>query len=86
MAKLMLIDGMAAVYRGYYAMNNNPRINSKGMNTSAALGFTMGLYDLMRSQQPSHIGVAFDMAKPTFRHEMYSEYKAHRDPMPEEIE
>lgn len=77
---------MAAVYRGYYAMNNNPRINSKGMNTSAALGFTMGLYDLMRSQQPSHIGVAFDMAKPTFRHEMYSEYKAHRDPMPEEIE
>ena len=86
MRKLVLIDGMASVYRGYYAMNNNPRINSKGMNTSAALGFTMGLYDLIRSQHPTHIGVAFDLAKPTFRHEMYSDYKAHRDPMPEEIE
>ena len=77
---------MAAVYRGYYAMSNNPRVNSKGMNTSAALGFTMGLYDLLKSQRPTHIGVAFDLAKPTFRHEVYSEYKAHRDPMPEEIE
>ena len=86
MKKLLLIDGMAAVYRGYYAMNNSPRINSKGMNTSAALGFTMGLYDLLRQQRPTHIGVAFDLAKPTFRHEMYTEYKAHRDPMPEEIE
>ena len=86
MKKLLLIDGMAAVYRGYYAMNNNPRINSKGMNTSAALGFTMGLYDLIRSQRPTHMGVAFDLPAPTFRHEVYSEYKAHRDPMPEEIE
>ncbi len=86
MRKLLLIDGMAAVYRGYYAMNNNPRINSKGMNTSAALGFTMGLYDIIRSQKPTHIGVAFDLPAPTFRHEMYSEYKAHRDPMPEDIE
>ena len=86
MKKLLLIDGMAAVYRGYYAMNGNPRVNSRGLNTSAALGFTMGLYDLIRSQQPTHIGVAFDLAKPTFRHEMYAEYKAHRDPMPEEIE
>ena len=77
---------MAAVYRGYYAMSNNPRVNSKGMNTSAALGFTMGLYDLLKSQRPTHIGVAFDLSKPTFRHEVYSEYKAHRDPMPEEIE
>ena len=86
MKKLILIDGMAAVYRGYYAMNSNPRINSKGMNTSATLGFTMGLYDLLRSQRPTHIGVAFDLPKPTFRHEMYADYKAHRDPMPEEIE
>ena len=86
MKKLLLIDGMAAVYRGYYAMSNSPRINSKGLNTSAALGFTMGLYDILRSQRPSHIGVAFDLPKPTFRHEMYAEYKAHRDPMPEEIE
>ncbi len=86
MRKLLLIDGMAAVYRGYYAMSNSPRVNSKGLNTSAALGFTMGLYDLLRSQRPTHIGVAFDLPKPTFRHEMYAEYKAHRDPMPEEIE
>ena len=77
---------MAAVYRGYYAMSNNPRINSKGMNTSAALGFTMGLYDLLKSQRPTHVGVAFDLSKPTFRHEAYADYKAHRDPMPEEIE
>lgn len=86
MKKLVLIDGMAAVYRGYYAMNTNPRINSKGFNTSAALGFTMALYDLLRSQRPTHVGVAFDLPHPTFRHELYPEYKAHRDPMPEEIE
>lgn len=77
---------MAAVYRGYYAMSNSPRINSKGLNTSAALGFSVSLYDLLRSQHPTHIGVAFDLPTPTFRHQMYAEYKAHRDPMPEEIE
>lgn len=86
MKKLVLIDGMAAVYRGYYAMSRTPRVNSKGMNTSAALGFTTHLYDLLRSQRPTHIGVAFDLPQPTFRHEMYPEYKAHRDPMPEEIQ
>ncbi|MBP5341767.1 MAG: DNA polymerase I [Bacteroidales bacterium] len=86
MKKLLLIDGMAAVYRGYYAMSANPRVNSKGFNTSATLGFTMSLYDILRSQRPTHIAVAFDLPKPTFRHEMYPEYKAHRDPMPEEIE
>ena len=86
MKKLLLIDGMAAVYRGYYAMSNNPRVNSKGLNTSAALGFTMGLYDLLKNHRPSHLGVAFDLSKPTFRHMAYPQYKAHRDPMPEEIE
>ena len=86
MKKLLLIDGMASVYRGYYAMNRSPRVNSKGFNTSAALGFTVSLYDLLRSQRPTHIGVAFDLPAPTFRHEMYPEYKAHRDPMPEEIQ
>jgi len=84
--KLLLIDGMAAVYRAYYALNRNPRINSKGLNTSCVLGFTTTLYDLLRSQRPTHVGVAFDLQKPTFRHEMYAEYKAHRDAMPEEIE
>lgn len=86
MKKLVLIDGMAAVYRGYYALNRNPRINSRGLNTSAILGFTVGLYDILRSQRPSHIGVAFDLQKPTFRHEMYADYKAGRDAMPEEIQ
>lgn len=82
----MLIDGMAAVYRAYYALNKNPRINSKGMNTSCVLGFTTTLYDLLKSQRPTHVGVAFDLQKPTFRHEMYAEYKANREAMPEEIQ
>lgn len=86
MKRLVLIDGMAAVYRGYYAMGRSPRVNSKGLNTSAALGFTMQLYDMLKSQRPTHIGVAFDLPQPTFRHEMYAEYKANRDPMPEDIQ
>lgn len=86
MKKLMLIDGMAAVYRAYYALNRNPRINSKGLNTSCILGFTTTLYDLLRSQKPTHVGVAFDLQQPTFRHEMYEAYKANRDAMPEEIQ
>ena len=77
---------MAAVYRAYYALNRNPRVNSKGMNTSCVLGFTTTLYDLLRSQRPTHVGVAFDLQAPTFRHEMYAEYKANRDAMPEEIQ
>lgn len=77
---------MAAVYRAYYALNKNPRLNSKGMNTSCVLGFTTTLYDLLRSQRPTHVGVAFDLQKPTFRHEMYAEYKANREAMPEEIQ
>ena len=86
MKKLLLLDGMAAVYRAYYALNRSPRVNSKGMNTSCVLGFTTMLYDLIRSQHPTHVGVAFDLQKPTFRHEMYAEYKANRDAMPEEIQ
>ncbi len=86
MKKLMLIDGMAAVYRAYYALNRNPRLNSKGMNTSCVLGFTTTLYDLLRSQRPTHVGVAFDLQAPTFRHKMYEAYKANRDAMPEEIQ
>jgi DNA polymerase-1 len=77
---------MAAVYRAYYALNKIPRINSKGLNTSCVLGFTTTLYDLLRSQRPTHVGVAFDLQKPTFRHEMYAEYKANREAMPEEIQ
>lgn len=85
MKKLMLLDGMAIIYRAYYALNRNPRLNSKGVNTSAVLGFTNTLYDLMRQQHPTHIAVAFDLHEPTFRHEMYEPYKGNRDATPEDI-
>lgn len=85
MKKLVLLDGMAIVYRGYYALNRSPRINSKGMNTSAVLGFTTTLYDILRQQHPSHIAVAFDLHAPTFRHEIFEDYKANRDATPEDI-
>lgn len=81
----MLLDGMAMVYRAYYALNHNPRMNSRGMNTSATLGFTMTLYDLLKSQHPTHCAVAFDLSEPTFRHEQFEQYKANRDKMPEDI-
>lgn len=84
--RLLLLDGMAIVYRAYYALNRNHRLNSKGLNTSAILGFTTTLYDLIRSQRPTHIGVAFDLQAPTFRHEKFEQYKANRDAMPEDIQ
>lgn len=76
---------MAIVYRAYYALNRTPRINSKGLNTSAILGFVNTLLDLIRQQHPTHIAVAFDVQAPTFRHKMFPEYKANRDAMPEDI-
>lgn len=82
----MLLDGMAVVYRAYYALNRSPRLNSKGMNTSAVLGFTTTLYDLISQQHPTHIAVAFDLQAPTFRHLRYQPYKANRDAMPEDIQ
>ena len=86
MKKLVLFDGMAMVYRSYYALNGSGRMNSKGLNTSAVLGFTNTLYDLMKKLKPTHVAVAFDVPKPTFRHEMYTEYKANREAMPEAIQ
>lgn len=86
MKKLVLLDGMAMVYRAYYALNGAGRKNSKGMNTSTVLGFTTTMYDLIKKLKPSHMAVAFDLQKPTFRHEMYTEYKAHREAMPEAIQ
>ena len=86
MKKLLLIDGMAMVYRAYYALNRNPRMNSRGQNTSAVLGFTTTLYDLLKQQHPTHCAVAFDRSEPTFRHERYDQYKANRDAMPEDIQ
>lgn len=84
--KLLLLDGMALVYRSYYALNRAPRMNSKGINTSATLGFVNTLYDLIKSQKPTHVAVCFDLQKPTFRHIKYTEYKANREAMPEDIQ
>ena len=84
--KLLLLDGMAITYRAYYALSRNPRITSKGLNTSAIMGFTSTLFELIQSQKPTHIAVAFDLPAPTFRHERFAEYKANRDAMPEDIQ
>lgn len=83
--KLYLLDAMALIYRAYFALNKNPRINSKGMNTSAILGFANSLYDILKNENPTHIGVAFDTIAPTIRQEEYAEYKATREEMPEDI-
>ena len=76
---------MALIYRAYYAFKNNPRVNSKGVNTSAAFGFANTLFDVLRKEKPTHIGVAFDTIAPTVRHEGYELYKAHREETPEDI-
>jgi len=83
--KLFLLDAMALIYRAYYALNKNPRINSKGLNTSAILGFTNTLFDVIKNEQPTHIGVAFDTMAPTVRQEEFTFYKAHREETPEDI-
>lgn len=83
--KLFLIDAYALIYRSYYAFIKNPRINSKGLNTSAILGFINVLNDVIKSEKPTHIAVAFDPAGPTFRHEAYPQYKAQREATPEDI-
>jgi len=83
--KLFLLDAMALIYRAYFALSKNPRINSKGMNTSAILGFANTLYDVLKNEKPTHIGVAFDMRGPTLRHEGFEDYKANREKMPEDL-
>ncbi|HKK75434.1 MAG TPA: DNA polymerase I [Saprospiraceae bacterium] len=83
--KLFLLDGHALVYRAHFAFIGRPLINSKGVNTSAMTGFTRTLWDLMQTQNPSHIAVAFDPSGPTFRHEIYEEYKANREEQPDDI-
>ena len=85
MRKLLLIDAYAMIFRAYYAFIRAPRMNSKGENTSAVFGFCMTLEDLMRKINPTHIGVAFDPAGGTFRHEAYEQYKAQRPETPEDI-
>ena len=83
--KLILIDAYAFIYRSYYAFIKTPRINSKGMNTSAIFGFVNTLEEVLRKEQPTHIAVAFDPPGPTFRHELYEQYKANREETPETI-
>ena len=85
MDKLFLLDAYALIYRAYYALIKNPRINSKGFNTSAVLGFVNTLEDVLKKEKPTHIGVAFDPSGPTFRHEAYEQYKAQREETPEVI-
>ena len=83
--KLFLLDAYALIYRAYYAFIRAPRINSKGQNTSAIFGFVNTLEDVLKKEQPTHIGVAFDPKGGTFRHEMYEQYKAQREETPEDI-
>lgn len=85
MEKLFLLDAYALIYRAYYAMIRSPRINSKGFNTSAILGFVNTLEDVIKKEHPTHIGIAFDPKGKTFRHEAYEEYKAQREETPEVI-
>lgn len=85
MDKLFLLDAYALIYRAYYALIKNPRINSKGFNTSAILGFVNTLEDVLKKENPTHIGIAFDPAGPTFRHEAFEQYKAQREETPEAI-
>ena len=85
MDKLFLLDAYALIYRSYYAFMKNPRINSKGLNTSAVMGFVNTLNEVLTKEKPAFIGVAFDPSGPTFRHEAYKEYKAQREECPEDI-
>lgn len=85
MKKLFLIDAYALIYRSYYAFIKMPRINSKGLNTSAIYGFVNTLEEIVKKEQPTHLAVAFDPSGPTFRHEAFEQYKAQREATPEDI-
>jgi len=83
--KLFLLDAYALIYRAHFAFSKNPRISSKGLNTSIMMGFTNTMLEVINKQKPTHIAVAFDTPKPTFRHIQFPAYKAHRDATPEDI-
>ena len=83
--KLFLIDAMGLIFRAYYAMIKSPRFTSKGLNTSAILGFTNMFYEIVKNEKPTHIAVAFDTGAPTFRHIDYEQYKANREATPDDI-
>ena len=83
--KLFLLDAYALIYRAFFAMSKNPRMNSKGLNTSAVMGFLNSLYEILQKEKPSHIGVAFDVSGTAQRQAEYSEYKANREKMPDDL-
>ena len=83
--RLYLLDAYALIFRGYYAFIKNPRINSKGMDTSAIMGFMNALMDVIKRDKPDHLAVAFDNGGSNLRNEIFPEYKAHRDATPEAI-
>ena len=83
--RLFLLDAYALIFRGYYAFIKNPRINSKGMDTSAILGFTNSLFDVIKKERPDHLAVAFDKGGSKFRNAIFSDYKANRSETPEAI-
>lgn len=85
MTRLLLIDAYALIYRSYFAMRDHPFVNSQGVNTSAVFGFCNVLQELLRTYKPTHCAVVFDCKEPTFRHEMFAQYKAQRDAAPKEI-
>lgn len=85
MKKLFLLDAYALIYRAYFALNKSPRINSKGLNTSAIMGFLNTMYEVIRNEKPTHLGVAFDLGEPTLRTENFSDYKANRQETPPDI-
>ncbi|MEI5983432.1 DNA polymerase I [Sphingobacterium sp. PU5-4] len=85
MKKLFLLDGMALIYRAYFALSKTPRLTSYGLNTGAIMGFTNTLLDVLKNQKPSHIAVVFDTEAPTNRHLEFETYKAQREKMPEDL-
>ena len=83
--KLFLLDAYALIYRAFFALSKRPALNSKGLNTSAVMGFLNTLYDVLRNEKPTHIGVAFDLSAPTVRAQEFAEYKANRETMPDDL-
>ena len=84
--KVFLLDAMALIYRAHFAFSKNPIVNSKGINTSAVYGFLNTLLELLNKEKPTHVAVAFDTKSPTFRSDIFSEYKANRERQPEDIQ
>lgn len=83
--KVFLLDAYALIYRAFFALNKNPRMTSKGLNTSAIIGFLNTLYDVLKNEKPSHIGIAFDLGAPTLRTDNFCDYKANREEMPPDL-